>query len=128
MRKSKDTFYTCPSLPVGNGFSFALILPHQPRCRMRQELPEQCQHPRPDFRPKWSNQRNQGNTKGKSLPDVRLMGQWLGAGCEAGISLLSRAKTHEKQSSRSSKAKAIFVSFRSHQEKVCDQAAHISCI
>lgn len=57
------------------------------------------------------------------MPDVRLMGQWQGAGC-AGISLLSRAKIHEKQSSRNSKARAIFVSFSAHQEKVCDHTVH----
>lgn len=66
--------------------------------------------------------------EGGNVPDVKLLGEWQGAGPRAGISLLSRAKIHGEQPPRSSEAKTIFVSFSSYQEKVCDQTAHVSCI
>lgn len=62
------------------------------------------------------------------MPDVRLMGEWQGAGCAAAISLLIRAKIHRKQTSSGFKAKAIFLSFSFLQEQVYDQTAIISCI
>lgn len=82
----------------------------------------------PGFHAQMKHSKDPSQHKGENVPDVKLLGEWQGAGPGAGISLLSRAKIHGEQPPKSSKAKAIFVSFSSYQEKVRDQTAHVSCI
>lgn len=124
-RESKDTFDSSPTAPVGKlTLSWSALVWDEMGLRgWCQQMVLLSWFHAQRKQSKGCSQHKEGKPA-RCEANGRMAGSRLGPG----ISLLSRAKIHERQPSGSSKAKAIFVSFSSYQEKGSDQAAHISCI